>query len=141
MNVGFIGAGQLGGAMIQGLLRAKAVAPSELYVKGGSSGTAEKLQKKLKFQLVTDYETFKQCKVIFIATGAGIVLKVLGEMAPFLSSETLVISVAAGHTIAEAQQALGDGLHVVHAIPNTPVSVNEGMIGVAYPDTLPNEIK
>ncbi len=46
MKIGFIGAGSMGGAMIKGLLKAETVKKEHLYVKGGSSGTAEALQKK-----------------------------------------------------------------------------------------------
>lgn len=45
MKIGFIGAGSMGGAMIKGLLKAETVKKEHLYVKGGSSGTAEALQK------------------------------------------------------------------------------------------------
>lgn len=132
MNIGFIGAGHMGSAMIEGLLKADVVSPENLYVKGGSSGTAEALQEKLGFQLIDDYTALKDCTIIFIATGAKIVLKVLQEAAPFMSDETIVISVATGHTVKEAQNVLGEKIHVVHAIPNTPVSVNEGMIGAVF---------
>lgn len=138
MDIGFIGAGHMGGAMIEGLLKAGAVSGEHLFVKGGSSGTAENLQKKLNFQLVDDYQALQKCKVVFIATGAKIVLSILKEMAPFLAEDTILISVAAGHTTKEAEDALGKG-YVVHAIPNTPVSVNEGMIGVHYGENIPAE--
>ncbi|BDQ51387.1 hypothetical protein EfsSVR2281_31980 [Enterococcus faecalis] len=82
MKIGFIGAGSMGGAIIKGLLKAEAVKKEHLYVKGGSSGTAEALQKEWGFQLVTDYALFQECKVIFIATGAKVVLPVLQELAP-----------------------------------------------------------
>ncbi|WP_086347372.1 pyrroline-5-carboxylate reductase [Candidatus Enterococcus clewellii] len=140
MDIGFIGAGHMGGAMIEGLLKAGVVSGEHLFVKGGSSGTAETLQKKLNFQLITDYQSLKNCKVVFIATGATIVLDILKELAPFLSEDTILISVAAGHTTKEAQEALGKG-YVVHAIPNTPVSVNEGMIGVHYAEAIPENEK
>ncbi|MGL4697603.1 pyrroline-5-carboxylate reductase [Enterococcus larvae] len=140
MDIGFIGAGHMGGAMIEGLLKAEAVSAEHLFVKGGSSGTAEKLQEQLGFQLVDTYQEFKKCNVVFIATGATIVLNILKELAPFLAEDCVLISVAAGHTTEEAQLALGKG-YVVHAIPNTPVSVNEGMIGVHYAENIPEQEK
>ncbi len=74
-------------------------------MKGGSSGTAEALQKEWDFQLVTDYALFQECKVILLRqTGAKVVLPVLQELAPHFSNESLLIS-AAGHTIQEAQMA------------------------------------
>ena len=67
MKIGFIGAGSMGGAMIKSaLLKAEAVEKEHLYVKGGSSGTAEALQKEWDFQLVTDYALFQECKVILL---------------------------------------------------------------------------
>ncbi|MEI5995506.1 pyrroline-5-carboxylate reductase [Candidatus Enterococcus mansonii] len=141
MNIGFIGAGHMGSAMIEGLLRAKTVTPENLYVKGGSSGTAEALQQKLKFQLIKEYDAFEKCQVIFIATGAKIVLDVLKQAAPYMSKNTILISVATGHTVDQAQAAVGEGIYVVHAIPNTPVSVNEGMTGAVFADNMPSERK
>ncbi|MGX7245199.1 pyrroline-5-carboxylate reductase [Enterococcus quebecensis] len=141
MNIGFIGAGHMGSAMIEGLLKAKIVTPENLFVKGGSSGTAEALQKKFNFQLIKDYNAFKECKVIFIATGAKIVLDILKQAAPFMSKGTILISVATGHTVEEAQAVLGKEIHVVHAIPNTPVSVNAGMIGAVFASDMPGASK
>ncbi|MEN2297107.1 pyrroline-5-carboxylate reductase, partial [Enterococcus faecalis] len=82
------------------------------------------------------------CKVILIATGAKVVLPVLQELAPHFSNECLLISVATGHTIQEAQMALGNKeAKVVHAIPNTPDSVTPGGIGVALPPTIEGQTK
>lgn len=136
VNIGFIGAGQIGGAMIKGLLAAKTVAPDHLFVKGGSSGTAEDLQKKMKFHLVEDYTRFQECDILFVATGGKVILDVLRELAPNFSKKTILISVASGHTIEEAQEILGKDSLVVHAIPNTPVSVNSGMIGATFSNNL-----
>ncbi|MBM7688264.1 pyrroline-5-carboxylate reductase [Enterococcus ureilyticus] len=141
MNIGFIGAGHMGSAMIEGLLKANTVAPENLFVKGGSSGTAEALQEKLGFRLIKDYTSLKECQVIFIATGAKIVLEILKQAAPFMAKNTILISVATGHTVEEAQAVLGEEIHVVHAIPNTPVSVNAGMIGAVFANDMPGALK
>lgn len=137
MNIGFIGAGHMGSAMIEGLLKAEVVTPENLFVKGGSSGTAELLQEKFGFQLIKEYEALENCQVIFIATGAKIVLEILKQAAPHMSKDTILISVATGHTVEEAQAVLGKEVHVVHAIPNTPVSVNAGMIGAVFANEMP----
>ncbi|MTD38761.1 pyrroline-5-carboxylate reductase [Erwinia sp. CPCC 100877] len=141
MNIGFIGAGHMGSAMIKGFLKAAFVSPEQLFVKGGSNGTAEALQKELGFKLIEDYNALKDCQVIFIATGAKIVLRVLKEAAPFIAKDSILISVATGHTLKEAQEVVGKEIHVVHAIPNTPVSVNEGMIGAAFAEMMPATAK
>lgn len=132
MKIGFIGAGHMGSAMIKGLLRAKVVSPAEVFVKGGSSGSTEVLQQQIGFQLITDMNALHECEVVFIATGAAIAMKVLEEAAPTFRKGTIVISVATGHTVQEAQLLVGPDIAVVHAIPNTPVSVNQGMIGAAF---------
>lgn len=132
MNIGFIGAGHMGSAIIEGLLRAKIVSPDELFVKGGTSGSTEALQKKIGFHLITDVSSLHECEVVFIATGAKVAMEVLETAAPSFSTDTIVISVATGHTIQEAQNLVGETIAVVHAIPNTPVSVNQGMIGAVF---------
>lgn len=142
MNIGFIGAGSMGGAMIKGLLKAQAVAPEHLFVKGGTSGTAEALQKELGFNLVKDYHSLANCETIFIATGATIVLDILKELAPYFDPKSVLISVASGHSVQEAQLALGnEQAMVVHAIPNTPVSVNQGVIGAVFSESMSTTVK
>ena len=89
--------------------------------------------KEWGFQLVTDYALFKNVRLFYCDRSKGRVTCPSG-ISPSFSNESLLISVATGHTIEEAQMALGNKeAKVVHAIPNTPVSVNQGVIGVAAP--------
>ncbi|MHC5227643.1 pyrroline-5-carboxylate reductase [Enterococcus sp. LJL99] len=132
MKIGFIGAGQIGSALIEGLLKAEVLLPEELIVKGGSSGTAEKLQAQLGFQLVDSYEAFGHCDYLFLATGSAVVPTILTDLAPIFPRKATLISVSGGHTVAENQSLLGNDTRVVHAIPNTPVRVNEGVTGVSF---------
>ena len=141
MTIGFIGAGQIGSALIEGLLKAKVLLPKDLLVKGGTSGTAEKLQKKMEFQLVDSYEPFKRCEIIFITTGTAVVSDILTSLAPFLLKGCVVISVTGGYSIAENQLILGENVSVCHAIPNTPVRVNQGVIGISFSSNFSDSTK
>ncbi len=136
--------GSMGGAMIKGLLKAEAVKKEHLYVKGGSSGTAEALQKKSgAFNLSQIMHFSKNVRLFFYCDRSkGRVTCPSGVSPSFFSNESLLISVATGHTIQEAQMALGNKeAKVVHAIPNTPVSVNQGVIGVALAPTIEGQTK
>lgn len=132
MKIGFIGAGQIGSALIEGFLKAEVLLPEELIVKGGSSGTTEKLQAQLGFQVVHSYESFNQCDYIFLATGSAVVPEILIDLAPTFPEKAILILVSGGYTIAENQSLLGNDIRVIHAIPNTPVRVNEGVTGVSF---------
>ncbi|GIQ87491.1 pyrroline-5-carboxylate reductase, partial [Kipferlia bialata] len=52
-------------------------------------------------------------------------------LAPLLSKDTLVVSILAGTTCAVLEKLLGSDLRVVRAMPNTPMMISEGMVGIA----------
>jgi pyrroline-5-carboxylate reductase len=131
MTIGFIGAGSMGGAMIEGLI-GSGTNPGDILVKGGTHGTADCLQEKLKFTLTDQYQDFKACRIIVVAVGTGALETVFKQLSQIVTEKNIVLSVAAASSIAGMQQALGDQITVAHAIPNTPVSVGEGVIGVSY---------
>ena len=68
--------------------------------------------------------------VILLAVKPAYVVEVLREIAPVLKPGALVVSVAAGITIASMEAALPAGTAVVRTMPNTPSSIGEGMTGI-----------
>ena len=71
----------------------------------------------------TATELAKKCDVIFIAVKPYGVAAVLEEMRPALSKDTLVVSIAAGVTIATMEAAAGEGVPIIRVMPNTPCLV------------------
>lgn len=135
MTIGFIGAGSMGGAMIEGLI-GSGTNPEDIIVKGGAHKTAAALQKKLKFTLTDQYQDFKKCRIIVVAVGTNALSDVFSQLKEIISEDNMVISVAASSSISGMQHLLGNTVSVAHAIPNTPVSVGEGVIGISYGDNL-----
>ena len=73
-------------------------------------------------------------------TGADIVLvvvkpqdvpSVIAEVAPAVSPDATVVSLAAGIRIATYEAAFGSSVGIVRAMPNTPAVVGEGMFGIS----------
>lgn len=142
MKIGVIGAGNMGSAMIKGWLNSGKVKPEDIFVKGGFTNKATKLQEELKFKLVNDYPQFVECDVIVIATKSGVVPEVLEELYIQLEDKEIpVISIAAKVAMDTLQKVTSTTYPLTIAIPNLPVQVNEGIIAAIYSQQLQGEAK
>jgi pyrroline-5-carboxylate reductase len=140
MTIGFIGAGNMGGAMIKGLI-GSGIRPEDMIVIGGTHNTATDLQARLKFTLTTNYRELTKCRIIVVAVGTSALESVFSQLKQVVTADNIVISVAAASPVADMQRRLGETIAVAHAIPNTPVSVGEGVIGISYGNALNNTQK
>jgi pyrroline-5-carboxylate reductase len=134
-SIAVLGAGSMGGAILQGLL-----AP-EVVVQGGIRVTTRRLSDRplpaevTAHALDTDADANRKA-----VAGAAIVLlgvkpagvgDLLDEIADDLDKDALVVSVAAGVTTAAMERRLPGGQAVVRAMPNTPATVRLGVTGLA----------
>lgn len=137
MNIGMLGAGQMGGAMIKGFVNSGKIKADSILVAGGKGQTAQKLKKTIPFKLSENKTDFKDCDIIYLAVQSQLILLVLQDLLPILNEKQIpIVSVSAGVDLSKLLEILGEGYPVVQAIPNTPVEINHGVIGVVYPDTI-----
>jgi pyrroline-5-carboxylate reductase len=126
-----LGTGKLGGILLraylkQGLFSAKRVTAT---VKHGEKAAA--LAKELGVGVTTDNrKTAHGADIVLLGVKPQVVGEVLKEIAPELSAETLVISVAASVPTGYIEQHVGDKVPVVRAMPNTCSRVGSGMTGI-----------
>lgn len=128
MKIAIVGAGNMGSAILKGL---KAAGETELIALNPVNPRVEKFTKANQIQLVnTPADLVKtQPAVVILTTPAPITVEVASQLAS-LNSETIVISSAAGVSLAALAKALPN--HPLAAmIPNTPVAVKAGTIGLA----------
>lgn len=133
MKLGFIGAGEMGGAIIRGLL--KSGWPKEdIAASVHSQASVERLCAQYGIGAGTDnVQTAKQADVILIAVKPGVVSQVLAEIQP-LGAKT-VICMALGWTLEKLQAAL-PGWPVVRIMPNTPLALGEGVTLFAFGESV-----
>ncbi|KRL67173.1 pyrroline-5-carboxylate reductase [Companilactobacillus versmoldensis DSM 14857 = KCTC 3814] len=128
--IGFIGAGNIGGAVITGLVR-NGFDNDQIVVKGGKSNTTKDLQSQLGFKMVPKIKQLTDPEVIFIAVGETALDSVLSELSA-VSEGKLIVTFTGGATIPRLKKKLGSDAKVATAIPNTPVKVGAGFTGITY---------
>ena len=130
-KVAVLGAGKLGGIILQALLREGLLSKELTRATVRHSDRASRLAEKLRIEVGTDNAKAVQgADIIFICVKPQTVQEVLEEIRPHISPGQLVISVAASVSTTQIENALGVKTAVVRAMPNTPCAIGAGMTGL-----------
>ncbi len=135
-KVGFIGCGNMGSAMIGGILKNGLAGKSEIIASCKSEATKERISKELGITVTLDSaEVAQKADVVFLAIKPYQFDAVLPQINGKLAADQIVISVAAGKSLSMIETALmsinvAGKLKVVRAMPNTPALVGEAMTAI-----------
>lgn len=133
----FLGAGSMGGSILRG------VVISGIPVAGiaATNRTADKAAALAGLDGVTsialeetpdgNVRAASGARVVLVGVKPAMVPDLLREIAPSLAPETIVVSLAAGVTLATFADVLGDDARVVRSMPNTPATVGRAVTGLA----------
>ncbi len=135
---GFIGMGNMGYAILKGLL--KEFAPEQITFCDRSTERMEDVAARTGVEPAADNAACVRASryVVWAVKPQQLDAMVAGVKDAFCDDQ-IVISIAPGVTVADIQQKLGRPLRVVRAMPNTPALVGEGMTGVCYDAALFSE--
>ncbi len=126
--IGFIGAGNMGSAMIGGICNAGLVSREQILVSAHSAGTIEKIHATYGVRTtLSNEEVASASDILFIAIKPYQFAGVLPMIADSLKKNCIIVSVAAGQSIAAIESLMGSGIKLVRAMPNTPALVGESM--------------
>lgn len=137
MRLGIIGAGNMGGAILRGIIEADYVRPSELLVFDISNRKLQELTKEYSgLRTAPDCRYLTQnSDMIILAVKPIYINEVIAEIRQDLSGKA-VISIAAGWTVNMLNKALaGTGATFLRVMPNTPALVGEGMTALCDEST------
>jgi pyrroline-5-carboxylate reductase len=130
-RIAILGAGQIGEALLSGLLSSGWRTADELSASTRREERVDELRERHGV-LVTQSnpEAAAGAGLVVIAVKPQDIETLLGEVGPVIQPEQTVLSVAAAIPTALIERHLGDGVPVVRAMPNTPAVVHEGMAGI-----------
>lgn len=136
MHLSFLGGGNMGRALIGGLLR-RGTRPEQVSVGEASAAARESLAAEFGIQAVADNAVaLEPASVVVVAVKPQIACDVLLPLRTVLQkNRPLVISVAAGLRVEALSRWCGNGVPVVRAMPNRPALIGAGATGIyAAPD-------
>jgi pyrroline-5-carboxylate reductase len=130
-QVAVLGAGKMGGILLQALLREGLLARETTRATVAHPDRARALQDKLQVKVLTsNAEAVRNADIIFLCVKPQVVQEVIEEIRDQITPAQLLISVAASVPTSQIEVALGKPVPVVRAMPNTPCAIGVGMTGL-----------
>ena len=122
-----VGGGNMGAALLGGLLAGEATDPTALAVSEALADRRDELEARYPGVAVSG--SVPSCTAAVIAVKPGDVPGAVGEAVA--AGATRILSIAAGVSIASLEAAAGAGVAVIRAMPNTPALVGQGASAIA----------
>jgi pyrroline-5-carboxylate reductase len=130
-RVAVLGAGKLGGMLLQALVREGLLSRELTRATVRHPERALRLAEKLRVDVGTDnIKAVQGADIIFLCVKPQTVQEVVEEIRPHVSSGALLISVAASVPTSQIETVMGTKTAVVRAMPNTPCALGVGMTGL-----------
>jgi pyrroline-5-carboxylate reductase len=145
LKIGIIGLGSMSGAILKGLIHS-GVQVENAWAVCSSSERAVHRQREFKIQCfgtIQDIQGLQGVDVLLLGVKPLVMPHVLQDLKEALAErplneKTIVISVAAGVTLAHLQEALGE-VAIVRSMPNTPALVQAGLTALVANDFVSQE--
>lgn len=128
-KLGVIGAGVMGQALIQGLMRKQMITLKNVWAAAKTEASCEKIRAELSVAAYTHYhDQLGDTDVLLLCVKPNGIKSVLEKLkAGGLKPDTLIISIVAGATIETMENILGTSNPVIRAMTNTPCTVGQAM--------------
>ncbi len=131
LKIGFIGYGNMGKALANGLISSNKVDSKNIYVCDINDDYINEQAKALGFNPCVSNNLVETCDVIILAVKPNVIEYVLEDIKKHITNEKLIISIAAGVSISSIKNIIGIDKKVIRVMPNTPALVLEGMSSIS----------
>lgn len=134
-KIGFIGSGNMGSAMIGGIVSSNLVPADHVIASAKTQATIDSLKEEYHISGTLDNrEVVRQSDIVFLAVKPYLYEAVIKEIRDDVTDSQIIIAIAAGQTLEHMESLFGKELKLVRTMPNTPAMVLEAMSAVT-----PNE--
>ena len=130
-KLGFIGAGNMGAAIIGGVVKSGFAVADCIVASDLDEGLLQKLRDNFNVQTTkSNIEVAQAADVLFLCVKPHIYNIVIKEIKSIIKPGAIIVSIAAGKSMADILAQFDGDVKLVRTMPNTPALVNRGMTAV-----------
>ena len=141
MRYGFIGCGNMGGAVARAVCRG--AGPEQVLLANRTAAKARALAEELGCRAGSSAQAAAECRFLFLGVKPQGMADTLDELADTLAERQtpfVLVTMAAGLSMARVRQMAGDAYPIIRIMPNTPVAVGAGMVQYCAKDVEPEDL-
>ena len=141
-TIGFCGCGNMGSAMVRGILARGICSREEMIVSHLTEAGCAKSRKEFGIEATGDVtEVAKNSRLVILAVKPQFYEEVLAAIRPFLTPEHVLVGIAPGKSLDWIRERALPETKAARFMPNTPAMVGEGMTAVCMDEGMPEEKK
>lgn len=132
MKIGFIGIGNMGSALLKGILRSGFLKADDIIVYDSSIEKMNNINKEFEVKIAqSNIDLVQMTNIVVLAIKPNIYDVVLNEIGTAITKDKIIITIAPGISIEHVKNIVKTG-KIVRTIPNTPALVGDGITAIAY---------
>jgi pyrroline-5-carboxylate reductase len=137
IKIGLIGAGRMATALARGFVAAKLLSATDILASDPSAESRRAFEREVPGAEIASENgpQFSNCDVVFLAVKPQQMKTALDEVRGSIRADAIVVSIAAGVTIARLAAGLAPGQRIVRVMPNTPCLIGRGASGYSLGPT------
>ena len=141
MKIGFIGIGNMAGAIVRGLIQTNMLPSEDIYASNRSPEKLEAFSKDTDIHSVaSNKELIKLCDLVFLGAKPKDIPSLLKDLQPSLEqSKPTLVSMAAGISLEQLEEMSDTSLPIIRVMPNLNSAVGQGMTAVCGNQTATEE--
>ena len=138
--IGFIGGGNMASAIIGGLLSSGLSDREHILAADKSEASVARLKERFGIQAsVSNTEVSAKADILFLAVKPDVFSVVIPEIRNAMKKDAVVVSIAAGQSIAKIQAVFAKPVKLIRVMPNTPALVGASMSALCRNELISEE--
>jgi pyrroline-5-carboxylate reductase len=130
-RIAVLGAGKIGEALVSGLISSEWRTPGDIVATGRRAERLSELHERYRIRTtLSNPDAAARAALVVIAVKPQDIDGLLREIGSVIETDQTVLSIAAAVPTSRIEAALGEGVPVARAMPNTPSVVHEGVAGL-----------